>query len=145
MNLFENKDDAVLDIQLDPVRDGLRNGYPQENSDGEEEKYYPVIGTNGDSRLATREETDEIMEELGDDAGFLFLGGDHYVAIYNTRKKFTSEGSSYFAGSIVALRNTGKSFEPLTKNEIHRVMDLLMSRMALFIMENDCFTALELD
>lgn len=145
MNLFDKKDDADLAIQLDPVRDGLRREYPEERKDAEQERYYPVIGTNGDFRMAAREEADEIMKELGDDAGFLFLGGSHYVAIYNTRKEFTAEGNSYFAGSVMALRDTGESLVPLTKSEVHRVMDLLMSRMALFIMKNECFTALELD
>lgn len=145
MNAFDNKDGAVLEIQLDPVRDGLRRNYPEEDSDGEEETYYPVIGTNGDYRMATKEEADEIMEELGDDAGFLLLGGNHYVAIFNRKKAFTAEGSSYFAGSVMALRESGKSFVPLTRSEIHRVMDLLLSRMALFIVENECFPALELD
>ena len=96
-------------------------------------------------RLLKPRESVDILCKLNGDFGSLSIGGGKYLVLYNATKSFLVEGSKYFVGSFVVMKNEHQKLTPLTDEEICHVQDILENHMAVLRAGELTFSALEID
>jgi hypothetical protein len=134
-----------INIMLDPVKDGLMFHDNGEKYPIEKDLHYPIIGTDGQMRLLKPQESADVLCKLYMDLGSLSIGGGRFLVLYNENKTFMVDGSRYFVGSFIVMKNEHKRLTPLTDEEICRVQDILESHMAVLRSGELTFSALEID
>ena len=137
--------DVKINITLDPLKDGLVMQDHGKKVLLERELHYPIIGTDGQMRLLKPRESVDILCKLNGDFGSLSIGGGKYLVLYNATKSFLVEGSKYFVGSFVVMKNEHQKLTPLTDEEICHVQDILENHMAVLRAGELTFSALEID
>lgn len=93
-------EDLVIDIQLDPVTDGINWNL------GKKKAGALIIGTNGEYRVAEEEEVNHICQQLLDSGEADYLGKTKFLVVYNGEKVFMAEGRRYIAGSVMIVKET---------------------------------------
>ncbi|MDY6340693.1 MAG: hypothetical protein SPL54_00305 [Lachnospiraceae bacterium] len=137
--------DVKINITLDPLKDGLVMQDHGKKVPLERDLHYPIIGTDGQMRLLKPRESVDILCKLNGDLGSLSIGGGKYLVLYNEAKAFLVEGSKYFVGSFVVMKNEHQQLTPLTYEEICHVQDILENHMAVLRAGELTFSALEID
>ncbi|SEA19969.1 hypothetical protein SAMN02745687_02118 [Lachnospiraceae bacterium NK3A20] len=127
-------------IQLDPLRDDLIR---REEKEVKKERRVLILGTDGQLRLCTMREAAEIIHALSENMGCLSLGSTNLAVIYNKEKRFVAQGDTYFAGSMLVMKEKDNHLEGLTEEEMLRAQDLIDARMTKICAGELNFSALE--
>lgn len=134
-------DDVEIRINLNPAEDGIK--FEHKSALERTDKQMAIIGTNGKHRGVSRKEAMKVIT-LMTRCESMLLGGD-YVAFYNKNSSFYLEGSTYYVGSMLVMKmQESNGMQPLSKEELQEVLELIRGRTADLRAGSVSFSAFEL-
>lgn len=130
-----------IDIQLDPVRDGIV-AFPK--SVEVDDRRGIVIGTNGKYRTVNADEVQDIITRLDTNSVGTTVGS--YIGICDAGKILNIDGAKYLVGSMLIVKCYDSNlFMPITDKDIAAMVKEFGSRIATLSAGNECFSAYELE
>ena len=132
----------TIDIQLDPVKDGIR--FP-ETDIYRPDAHAVILGTNGKIRQISMKEAERILGELSEYGSGFSFGNDEYIAVFNADKMFDADGEYYLVGSVLVFKKDGNYLKPIPDNEIGDLLEAAMGRIDTLQSGETSFSAMRVD
>ena len=132
-----------VNIALDPVNDGasIINIKLEKKDMGA-----LIIGTNGERKRASIAETVEVLRKLDGICYGEFMGDSPYLMIINADKILKLDGSMYFIGSALIMKDEGKGegMQPLSGDEFDEAARAFAGKLVTLVGNGQDYSAYEI-